>query len=67
MIFVFIWSIFLVGILFHNLCHPYMPLHLEEMIFPLENMLSPTLFAVQSSKQGAPHVMVHARVGGDFA
>ncbi|CAI8011500.1 hypothetical protein GBAR_LOCUS7411, partial [Geodia barretti] len=28
-------SIFLVGILFHNLHHPYIPLHFEEMIFPL--------------------------------
>ena len=25
----------LVGILFHNLHHPYIPLHFEEMIFPL--------------------------------
>ena len=25
----------LVGILFHNLRHPYIPLHFEEMIFPL--------------------------------
>ena len=25
----------LVGILFHNLDHPYIPLHFEEMIFPL--------------------------------
>ena len=35
MIFVFSRSIFLVGILFHNLHHPYIPLHFEEMIFPL--------------------------------
>ena len=25
----------LVGILFHNLCHPYIPLHFKEMIFKL--------------------------------
>ena len=25
----------LVGILFYNLHHPYIPLHFEEMIFPL--------------------------------
>ena len=30
----------LVGILFHNLRHPYIPLHFEEMIFPL--VKSPT-------------------------
>ena len=30
----------LVGILFHNLLHPYIPLHFEEMIFPLVPLIS---------------------------
>ena len=29
----------LVGILFHNLHHPYIPLHFEEMIFPLVSLI----------------------------
>ena len=30
----------LVGILFHNLRHPYIPLHFEEKIFPLVTICS---------------------------
>ena len=54
--FCFLLKHLLVGILFHNLHHPYIPLHSEEMIFPLVPFkLSPTLFALQSEGERLLH------------
>ena len=49
----------LVGILFHNLHHPYIPLHFEEMIFPLV----PLIFLAHSQ----PHPFRAAERGGGAA
>ena len=53
----------LVAILFHNSRHPYVPLHFEEMIFPLVPPIfvhaQPHVFALQSEGEGLPHNGAH--------